>query len=47
MSASFSGHSTAEVVQVIDDYIAAHPDLSPKLLGKLQQAADPVRRAAR
>ncbi|MEM1246424.1 MAG: M1 family aminopeptidase [Acidobacteriota bacterium] len=47
LSGNLSGHSSSEAVEAIDAYVAGHPDLSPKLLGKLEQAADPVRRAAR
>ena len=47
LSATFSGHSSPETAQIVDDFLAENPELPPRLRGKVLQAADPLQRAAR
>jgi aminopeptidase N len=45
LAATFFGHRTASVLETAHQFIAAHPDLNPKLKQKVLQAIDPVQRA--
>jgi aminopeptidase N len=45
LAATFYGHRSATVVETTNNFIAAHPDLNPKLKDKVLQALDPVQRA--
>jgi aminopeptidase N len=45
LQATFSYYQNKEAMQVISDFLAAHPDYNPKLKAKILQAADPVFRA--
>ncbi|NIP82937.1 MAG: hypothetical protein GWM90_28410 [Gemmatimonadetes bacterium] len=47
LDATLSGHASDEAAAVVRGYIEDTPDLPPRLLGKLQQEADPLFRAAR
>lgn len=47
LHAILDGHSSPQAVSVVEEFIAANSDMSPKLMGKLLQAADGLQRAAR
>ena len=47
LSATLGGHSTASAATTVEAFLRDHQDLPPRLRGKLQQAADPLFRAAR
>ena len=46
LDALLSGHGSAEAAQIVREYLAAQPELPPRLRGKVLQAADAVFRAA-
>jgi len=45
LSATLSGHASAEAAAVVRAFIDERPDLPPRLVGKLLQEADPLFRA--
>lgn len=47
VSATFSGHQSAEVVEIANTFLAEHPDYNPKLKQKILQATDMVERASK
>ena len=47
LDATLGGHGSVAVVDAIDAFLSAHPELSPRLRLKIEQSADMVRRAAR
>lgn len=47
LNATLDGHQSAEAAEVVVRYLAAHPELPPRLRGKVLQAADDLFRAAR
>jgi aminopeptidase N len=47
LSATLGGHSTPAAAATVETFLADHPDLPPRLRGKLLQAADPLFRASR
>ncbi len=46
LSATLAGHNTASAADIVRSFLQAHPDLPPRLRGKLLQAADPLFRSA-
>ncbi len=44
VSATLSGHRSAEAARIVRDWLAAHPDYPPRLRGKVLQAADDLTR---
>ena len=46
-ASTLGSHNEPEVVETVTAYLRAHPDLPPRLRGKVLQPADGVRRAAR
>jgi aminopeptidase N len=46
LDATLGGHGRAEAAALVRAYLEAHPDLDPRLEGKLLQAADPLLRIA-
>lgn len=47
LNATLDGHQSAEAADAVRAYLAANPDLPPRLRGKVLQAADDLYRAAR
>jgi aminopeptidase N len=45
LAATFNGYRSASVIEITNNFLAAHPDLNPKLKQKVLQALDPVHRA--
>lgn len=46
MNATLDGHQSAEAAEIVQRFLAEHPDYPPRLRGKLLQAADDLYRAA-
>ncbi len=46
LGATLGGHSSPAAARIVRDFIDTHPDLPPRLRGKLLQEADPLFRAA-
>lgn len=47
LNATLDGHQSVEAATIVAGYLETHPDLSPRLRGKILQAADDLFRAAR
>jgi aminopeptidase N len=47
LNALLDGHQSAAAAEKVQAFLAAHPDLPPRLRGKVLQAADDLYRAAR
>mgnify|MGYP001610125350 CR=1 FL=1 len=47
LSGTLGSHNTPDVVRSVRDFLADNPDLPPRLVGKVLQSADGVRRSAR
>ena len=47
LDATLGGHRSAEAAQTVRQFLANHPELSPRLRGKVLQSADELFRAAR
>ncbi|MFP4556387.1 MAG: M1 family metallopeptidase [Bacteroidales bacterium] len=45
LNATLSGHSSPEAAEIVEEWLKAHPDLSPNLKMKLMQSADMLFRA--
>jgi aminopeptidase N len=45
LQATFGYYQSPEALQIVKDFLAAHPDYNPRLKAKILQAADPVFRA--
>ena len=46
LDATLGGHRSASAAQTVRQFLADHPDLSPRLRGKVLQSADGLFRAA-
>ena len=47
LDAAFGGHSSAQALQVVDDFLAANPNYPNRLRAKIQQSTDSLRRKVR